>query len=200
MNRQPGPKRAQRLQEIAREVGAVLENFDLSPLRPPQQPPSFVAYDDDRKADAILGRLRIEENTGKPPPRRLSAAFGKGPKPPEYSYVELYRALVWVIGDHGLPGVLEILLKKFKALDGNINLARRASTGVVKRVRGREEQEERGRLLSLAAGSGRLDFVQLLAPLADQQSLDEALGIVLEMRALEITEVLLRYGPLAPLD
>jgi hypothetical protein len=96
--------------------------------------------------------------------------------------------------------VLEILLKKFKALDGNINLARRASTGVVKRVRGREEQEERGRLLSLAAGSGRLDFVQLLAPLADQQSLDEALGIVLEMRALEITEVLLRYGPLAPLD
>lgn len=198
MSHQPASKRAQRLREIAQEVGAVLSNFDPTPLLPPKQPPSFMVRDDDRKADAILGQLRIEEAALKPQPRRLSTAFGKAQKQGVYTYSELYQALANVIEDNGLPGVLEVLLKRFKAVEGNVNVARRGTMGMIKRVRGREEQTERGNLLQMATGACRLDFVQLLAPLADETSLDESLYIALEKRQLGIIEVLARYGELSP--
>jgi hypothetical protein len=109
----------------------------------------------------------------------------------------LYQALANVIEDNGLPGVLEVLLKRFKAVEGNVNVARREAVGMIKRVRGREEQTERGNLLQMATRACRLDFVQLLAPLADETSLDESLYIALEKRQLGIIEVLTRYGELS---
>ncbi|CZR50284.1 uncharacterized protein PAC_00156 [Phialocephala subalpina] len=195
MSRQPAAKRAQRLQEIAREVGAILDNFDPSPLLPPTQPPTFMIYDDDRNADAILGQLRIDESkSSKQQSRRLSAAFGKTQKQGVYTYSELYQAMVKVVEDNGLPGVLEVLLKRFRAIEGDVNLSRRGSTSMVKRVRGKDEQDERGRLLYLATGNTRIEFVQLLAPLSDEQSLNESLDIALAKRELGIVELLVRYG------
>lgn len=194
MNRQSAPTRAQRLPEIAHQVGAVLENFDGSTLgRPARPPPSYWIPDDERKADAIIAQLRIDENAGKSS-RRTSLGFGKTQRQAPATYTELYRAMVWVVQDNGLPGVLEVLLNRFKAIEGNVNLARKNSTSLAKRVRGREEQEERGRILDLAAERCRLDFIHLLAPLADQQSLDDALAIVLPKRALDIVKVLVGYG------
>jgi hypothetical protein len=197
MDRQSTPKRIQRLREIAHEVGAVMSNFDLTPLLPPKQLPSFMVPDDVRKADAILGQLRIEEAALKPQPRRLGKGFGKSQKQGVFTYSDLYQALTKVIEDNGLSGVLQILLKRFKEVEGNVNVARKGTTGMLKRVRGREEQEERGNLLQMATGTSRLDFVQLLAPLADQTSLDQALRFAVERRHNGIIEVLVRYGKLS---
>lgn len=194
MSRQPAAKRAERLQQIAEEVGAVLKNFDPTPLQPIGQPPTFITLDDERKADAVLGQMRIEESSGKQGTRRISSAFSKSPKQAVYSYPELYQGMVRVIGENGFPGVFEVLLRRFRAIDGNINFAKRGSTSALKRVRGREEQDERGHLLSQATGNGRLDFVQLLVPLADDQSLHEALDIALRDHDMPIIELLVRYG------
>lgn len=194
MSRQPAAKRAQRLQEIAHEVGAVLTDFDPTPLLPPTQPPTFMSHDDDRKADAILGQLRIEESGSKQQSRRLSSAFGKKEKQSVFTYGELYQAMVRTVQENGEPGVLEVLLKRFKAVEGNVNLANRANTGVMRRMRGTEEKEERGQLIQIATRIARYDFVQLLAPMADDQSLKESLDAALGRRALDIVELLVRYG------
>jgi hypothetical protein len=55
----------------------MVNNFDPTPLLPPKQLPSFMVRDDDRKANAISGQLRIEEAALKPQSRRLSTAFNK---------------------------------------------------------------------------------------------------------------------------
>jgi hypothetical protein len=196
MSRQPAAKRAERLQEIARKVGAVLDDFDPTPLQPIGQPPTFMVPDDERKADAILGQLRIEESSGRQSTRRISSAFGKNSKQAVYSYPELYQGMVRVIQENGFPGVFEVLLRRFRAVEGDINFSKRGSTSLSKRVRGREEQDERGQLLSWAAGNGRLDFVQLLVPHADEQSLHEALHVALAEHDMPIIELLVRYGRL----
>ncbi|KAH6712645.1 hypothetical protein BKA61DRAFT_521868 [Leptodontidium sp. MPI-SDFR-AT-0119] len=184
-------QRALRLKHIAREVGAVL---DTNPtILTPQQTPSFKVLDDERKADAILGQLRIEESTGKSQSKGLRRFSARSSKT-VYTYDELYAALCRVVSDNGLAGVVEVLLGRFGAVGGNVNLARRASVGMIQRIRNTDSAEQRGQLIHAATGTGRDDFVQLLAPLADQSSLDQALHIAIEKRDLQCIETLLRHG------
>ncbi len=163
-----------RLNRIAQELGVVPDK--LTTLTP-QNVPSFMVPDDERRADAILGQLKIESK---------SRRFSKSP-----TYDELYGALSWVVSENGMAGVVEVLIKRFGAVEGNINLARKASIGMIRRVK---STEQRGQLIQSATEIGRDDFVQLFAPLADQPSLDQALNIALENRNLSIIETLLRYG------
>lgn len=194
MDHQLAIKRSQRLQKIASDLGVVLD-ADLTPLSPPPRPPSFLQQDDERKADAILGQLKIEEAAGKSQAKSLKRfSVQKASKPSNYTYDELYAALSRVIEENGVAGVLEVLLRRFQNVQGNINLARRASTGVIKRIRNADNPEERGRLLQNATQNRRLEFVQLLAPLADQASLDDSLRTALENRNLNIIQTLLQYG------
>jgi len=167
---------------------------NTTPLSPPKQRRTFLVPDDERKADAVLGQLRIEESQSKPQSRGLKRAFTKAQKSSEHTYKEVYAALSRVIEENGLAGVFEVLLKRFKTVGGDINLSRKASTGMVKRMTNADNKSERGRLLHMATEICRLDFVQLLAPLADQPSLDESLHIALENRELAIIETLLEYG------
>jgi hypothetical protein len=200
MDQMGNVKRSQRqrlrLQEIAKELGVILD-ADLTTLYPPLTAPSFQVADDERKADAILRNLHIEEAVSKPQARglkRLSTTFQKPSRSAAYTYDELYAALSRVVEENGEVGVVEVLLKRFQDVQGNINLSRRASTGVIKRMRNADSPEERGRLLQTATESARLEIVQLLSPLADQSSLDESLHIALGKRELPIVETLLRYG------
>jgi hypothetical protein len=194
MDHQLAAKRSQRLKKIASDLGIVLD-ADLISLSPPSKPPSFLTHDDDRKADAILGQLKIEEVAGKSQSKGLKRfSIQKAPKSSTYIYDELYAALSRVIEENGVAGVLEVLLRRFQNVQGNINLARRASTGVIKRIRNADSAEERGRLIQTAAENRRVEFVQLLAPYADQASLDDSLCIALENRDLAIIETLLQYG------
>jgi hypothetical protein len=94
------------------------------------------------------------------------------------------------------PGVVEVLLRRFTDKDGNINIARKAKNGTMAKLRSSSAPEERGSLLQKAAKLCNFKFVQLLAPFADQTSLDEALGIAISIdrRQLTIIVLILQYG------
>lgn len=187
-------RRRRRLREIAVSLGAVLET-DLPPLVATRGP-SLSVPDDDRKADAILGQLKLERSASKSSPkglRRLSS-LARIPRSQEYSYDELYAALARVVEENGIAGVVEVLLKRFQTLEGDVNIARRASSGMIRRIRNLDDQGERGRLLETATSLRREDIVQLLCPYADQSALDKALAIAVEMKDLAITEFLLAFG------
>jgi hypothetical protein len=189
-------QRSKRLREIALEYN-VLPSAAPVPLFPPSQPPIFREVDDERKADSILGQLKFEQSQNeaqhKGSKQLLKKAFKKGSKS-EYSYKDLYGALLRVIDENGLPGVLEVLLKRFQAVDGDINIAKKASTGMFHRGGNSDHQPARGMVLQMATQKRRTPFVQLLAPLADQQSLDSSLHIALQHKDREIVELLLQYG------
>jgi len=189
-------QRSQRLREIAQEYN-VLPNPNLVPLSPPNQPPTFREVDDERKADSILGQLKIEQSQHdaqhKHTKQLLKKALKKGSKT-EYSYKELYAALLRLIDENGLPGVLEVLLERFRAVNGDINIAKKASSGMFHRTGNSDHQPTRGLLLQIATQKRRTEFVQLLAPLADQLSLDLSLQIALLEKDKGIIEVLLQYG------
>jgi hypothetical protein len=187
-------RKSQRLKEIAQNLGAVLEIAPL--ILSPSRAPSLSIPDDERKADAILGQLKLENTASKPSPkglRRLSS-ITRLQRSGEQTYAELYRALARVIEENGLAGVVEVLLKRFQNLEGDVNVARKASSGIVKRIRHVDDQGERGKLLETATGLGRPDIVQLLCPHADQVALDSSLGIALHKRDWDIVEILLGYG------
>jgi hypothetical protein len=188
-------QRKQRLRAIAYELGVPVQ-VDLSPLSPQRRVTTFCVPDDERKADAIIGKLRIDEAASQPHAKGLKRAFSSNRKSQApASYKELYGALTNVVVENGLAGVVEVLLNRFRALDGDINLYRRASTSVFKKIAtNSDNQEQRGQLLQIATDNGRLDFVQLLSQFADQTSLDESLHLALGRRDLGIVETLLSYG------
>lgn len=200
MTASTAPQRSQRLREIAQEYN-VHPSATPAPLSPPSQPPTFREADDERKADSILGQLKLEQSQHdaqhKGSKQLLKKAFKKGSKS-EYSYKELYGALLRVIDENGMPGVLEVLLERFQTVDGDINIARKASTGMFHRTSSSDQHPTRGLLLQMASQKRRLEFVQLLAPLADQTSLDLSLQIALQIALVKkdktIVEVLLQYG------
>lgn len=194
MEHQLALRRSQRLKEIAQRVGAVPK-----PIPPPLNPvrsPSLSIPDDERKADAILGQIKIEESATKSQPKGLKrfSSIARTQKSNEYSYEELYSALSRVIEDNGLAGVVEVLLRRFHGLEGDVNVARRPSTGVIKRMRNADNQGERGRLLQISTSVARHDIMQLLCPYTDQVALDESLGIALESQNILLVEILLGYG------
>lgn len=196
MDQQLAAKRSHRLREIHTELGVVFD-ADLTTLQPPQKPPSFLAPGDEGKADSVLRNLQIEGAVIKSQTKglkRLSTTIHKVSRSTVSSYDELYAALSRVVEESAGAGVLEVLLNRFRNVQGNVNLVRMASTGMLRRIRNADTTEERGRLLQIATENSRLDMVQLLSPLADQSSLDESLHIALEDRQLLIIEVLLSYG------
>jgi hypothetical protein len=198
MDRAGAPQRLQRLQSIAQRAGAVL-NTDPTPLSPPRQPAIFCVPDDERKADAILGQLKLEDSHGQSQPNRLTRTFTKAAKASAYSYNELYAAISRVVGENGSAGTFEVLLRRFRAIEGNINVPRKRNTGVISKIRSSDTQQP-SRLLQGATQLHRNDLVQLLTPLSpSQDSLDESLLIALQARDLAVVETLLQYGRSNPL-
>lgn len=193
MDRLPPAQRSQRLKRIAQKINTAVV-IDSSPLYPPRNPPTFCVPDDERKADAILGQLKLEESQGQPQPGRLTRTFTKSSKASTYSYNELYAALSRVLDENGMAGTFEALLRRFRAIEGNINVPKKR-TGVISKIRSSDNQQQPGRLLQSATRIRRNDLVQLLAPLSpSQDSLDESLLIALQTRDLAVVESLLQYG------
>ena len=192
MSRLPAAQQL-RLLRIAQRVDAVLD-IDLSQLSPPRQSPSFCVAEDERKADAILGELKLEDSQGQSQHSRLARTFTKASKASAYSYNELYAALSRVISENGLAGVFEVLLGRFRAIEGNINSPKKRITGVISKIRNSDNRQP-GRLLQEAAQLHRNDLVQLLGPFSpSQESLDESLLIALQAKDLAVIESLLQYG------
>jgi hypothetical protein len=191
----PVSQRTQRLREIAQELGVSIYD-NLSPLFRPGQIPTFRSPNDELKADEVIRRLRIEESGAQPQSRSLKRAFSANKKPEAPpTYKELYAALTRVVDENDSAGVAEVLLNRFNALGGDVNLARRGSTSVFKKITTNgDNQEQRGRLLQAATEKCRLDFVLLLSQFADQTSSDESLSVALGKRELGIIETLLSHG------
>jgi hypothetical protein len=190
---QPASQRSRRLHEIAQDL-QVVSHDNLAPLSPPGRAPSFRIQDDERKADAYLGQLRIEETQNQPQPKGLKRAFTTGKRQGQYTYQEIYAALARVIDDNGQVGVAEVLLNRLRGIGGDPNLARRASTSVLKKIINGETPGQRGRLLQRATEKCRQDFVQILAPYIDSESLDESLVLALDRKHPGIVETLLQHG------
>jgi hypothetical protein len=193
MNQNHSSQRLRRLREIAEGYGAVLD-APVAPYYRPSQIPTFIVPDDERRADTVLGQLKIEATEAQTQPRGLKRPSFSKPKAVPPTYTELYTALTRVVEENGPPGVLELLLRKFRNNNGDINVARRANTGTMARLRSSSLPEERGLLIQRATELRRYEGVQLLAPFANQSSLDESLRIALSMKEIDIVVVLLQYG------
>ncbi|TVY34018.1 Ankyrin [Lachnellula subtilissima] len=177
-------QRSQRLQELANQLGAILTT-NTAPLTAPANPPTFSDPDDDRKAKAILGQLEIKSSQN-PSLKKLY----KPEKYSVYSYAHLYDGLAKFVEENGLPGVLEVLLKRFKEEGGDISLARQGKS----RKLHSNIPRERGYLLQKATTKRSETFVQLLVPHGIQVSLDESLRIALGFKDMAIIKLLLQYG------
>ena len=177
-------QRSQRLQEIAHQLGAV-PNSDAAPVSPPDRPPSFSGPDDERKANTILQTLQIDASQS-PTLKKLY----KPDKSSKYSYAALYDALLRVVEENGLPGVLEILLKRFLEEGGDISISRRGK----KRIIHSSSPTEPGYLLQKATKQRSEGFVQLLAPHGNQAALDDSLRFALQFKDMAIIKLLLQHG------
>jgi hypothetical protein len=124
----------------------------------------------------------------------VKRAFTSNKQQKSYNYQEIYAALARVIDDDGQVGVAEVLLNRLRGVGGDPNLARRASTSVLKKITNGETEGQRRRLLQSATEKGRHDLVQILAPYIDSASLDESLFIALQRKHLGIVETLLQHG------
>jgi hypothetical protein len=192
MDQTQSSQRSKRLREIAEDHGAVPDGPE-NPLCRPSQVPSFIVPDDERRADSIIGQLKIEGIENQPKHRGFKRpSFHKSK--PDTTYVDLYAALARALEENGPPGVFEVLLRRFQTNNGNINVARKAKTGTMAKLRSSSLPEERGTLLQRATELRRYQYIQLLVPLADQLSLNDSLRIAVLVREIETVELLLQYG------
>lgn len=182
-------QRSQRLQEISRQFGSPPKT-EAIPLSKPSRPPTFSGPEDERRALAILQGLEINAGSA------LKKIY-KTDKKTVWSYAVLYDGLLQVVEENGIPGVLEVLLKRFLEMGGNINLARKKVSHTIRS----SIPAESGRLLQEAVESSNEAFVQLLVPHAQQSSINESLGIAFRQNDMGIIKLLLQYGklPMSPL-
>ena len=172
----------------------VLLDFSIAPLSPNKNPQSFQSSSDTQNAEEYLAFLRRKATEEKPPSKGLKRMATKSSKAAIYTHDEVYTALSTIIEENGSAGILEVLLKRFASLNGDINVARKAKTGVFRKLAKADSAYERGNLLHSATEAKRNDFVQLLVPLADPPSRNECLQIALSSRDIPVIETLLRYG------
>ena len=183
-----------RLEAIAGNLGANI-NYPTSALSWTKDPESNLTAEDEQNGEAFLSLLRKKTAEEKPAAKglkRMSTKSSKATAP--YTHDEVYTALSVSIEESKSIAVFEVLLKKFLSLNGNINVARKAKGGVFRKLAKVDNPDERGNLLQAAAAEKREDFVQLLAPLADQTGRNEALEIALSGRDLKVIGTLLRHG------
>ncbi|CAG8954744.1 hypothetical protein HYFRA_00004669 [Hymenoscyphus fraxineus] len=183
-------ERASRLTQIATSYNAILHGPNAPFTRPSQPPTPSVSTEDERIADAVLAQLRHEVDQIQGSTRGFKKVFSK-PSKSAPTYKDIYAALLRVIEEGGPTGSVVVLLRRFAAIEGDINVAKRASSGIVGI---RSSPVQRGNIIQTAVRTKQNQFVQLLAPLADQESLDEGLGIALCAKDLENTTTLLQYG------
>lgn len=200
MENRPAPQRLERLKELAKEVRCPDLNDDSTTLSPGQQIPTYRTPNDEQQADALLAQMRHEETQSQPQQKGFTRAFSNSKKPQSpFTYKEVHAALTRVVDTNASAGVVEVLLARLRGLGHDPNLARKASTNILKRIKNVDAQDQRGRLLQTAAELGRLDFMHLLIQHADQEALDQSLSISLTKRNLPITELLLRNSANASL-
>ncbi|KAH8595954.1 hypothetical protein B0O99DRAFT_594245 [Bisporella sp. PMI_857] len=173
--------------------------WQLSRLRTVEKKPlniSFKVQGDEEAADTALQTIhsaRLETA----PRKGLTRLLTTKRKPSQYKSREISAALSNVVESNASTGTVEVLLQRLLAANGNPNLSEK-STSTWKRWKGIDQDEKRMDVLSAATKLGSYNTVRLLAPHADQLSLDQALAEALRTTSnrlqLDVVELLLAHG------
>ncbi|CAG8974912.1 hypothetical protein HYALB_00006697 [Hymenoscyphus albidus] len=123
-------ERASRLAQIATSYNAILHGPNALFTRPSQPPTPSVSAEDETIADAVLRQLKHEVDQIQGSTRGLKKVFSK-PSKLAPTYKDLYAALLRAIEEGGPTGTVVVLLRRFTAIEGDINVAKRASSGIV---------------------------------------------------------------------
>lgn len=157
-------------------------------------PPLSATFNHTYVTDADLERakaLLIERRSTDPEykaPKGVSKWFKKTEI--EFSPREVNRAFADVVVRGGALGLVAAL----RELGGDVNVARKASKSILKKITQNDQQDCRSDVLRTAVQSRNLEIVRLLAPSADQMSRDESLLQAIELGHLGIVRVLLEHG------
>lgn len=79
-------------------------------------------------------------------------------------------------------------------MGADVNISRQKSSNILKKLRGRDQEDIRSNLFISAVESGNASLVNVLAGKADQNNLDQGLKVALDDRNLEILEILMVTG------
>jgi hypothetical protein len=176
-----------RLQQIADELGVSLSRI-RPPLKPQDRAPTYLTDEDTQNALTRLAERRESDPEYKAP-RGLSKITKSKAKLEEFSNKEINRAFRATVEENGPLGLVEAFL----ALGASVDVARRASTNMWKKVIKKDQTDVRSDVLQVATRGGSNQLVELLAGYADQQSRDEALLIAVYQRNLQKTQTLLEF-------
>jgi ankyrin repeat protein len=186
--------RDQRLAEFARELHL---NPDRRPVRQqiPGRPVRFRDAGDEQAAQQLL---QASKHTKIESVSFVKRKLMSKAKRTTFSHSEILAELVLAVKANIRPGLVEVLGDLVKEQNGDINFSRMKSQSLNKKIRGKNQTEERSKLLEMATANRNIDMVQVLAPFSDQTSLDESLHIALNVlpdpRSIIIPEILLAYG------
>lgn len=175
-------------------------------LNRPLLPPSFRKPADDAHAEQLLLRRR-HQNTSTPPPQTLSSShstpllnrsFTTKKSRSQETAKEVFETLLDYVKSGGASaGIAEALLLRLQTLGGNLDVLpqkKSVSNLLSKRKSLGDDSARRGQVLREAVKGGNVDVVRVLVPHADPHSLDEAAGLAVKLRSVDVTEVLLCYG------
>lgn len=79
-------------------------------------------------------------------------------------------------------------------MGAGVNIARRRSTSILKKVFGRDQEDIRSDIFKRAIEDGDVDLVNVLADNADPENINEGLKIALRRHDLEILKILMSVG------
>ena len=158
------------------------------PLKPQDRAPTYLTDEDTQNALTLLAERRESDPEYKAP-RILSKITKSRAKLEEFSNKEINRAFRAIVEENGSLGLVEAFL----ALGASVDVARRASTNMWKKVIKKDQTDVRNDVLQVATRGGSNQLVELLAGYADQQSRDEALLIAVYQQNLQKTQTLLEF-------
>ena len=121
---------------------------------------------------------------------RASLRKSLSPVHEKFSFKETSQALSAAVAENAHPILVEALL----STGGDVNIARRASDSMWKKIRNVDQADQRNGVLEVATRNRNFSLVRLLAAQADQVALDASLLIALDTAEVDIVRVLLEYG------
>ncbi|KAK4981215.1 hypothetical protein LTR66_001417 [Elasticomyces elasticus] len=179
------PVQSGRLAELAAASGCPTANpYSGSNSSRPIALPSFAdAADKARAKKILLERRKTDPEYSKP------GFFKFKTKDVEFDYKEVNRALRAVILENQSASLIKALL----AFGGSVNVHRHASTSSLKKMRGKNTEDERSDVMTIAVKNCSLQVVQLVASQADVQSLAEALPVAVRRGDAEVLRAILQW-------
>ncbi|KAI6354397.1 hypothetical protein MCOR25_008623 [Pyricularia grisea] len=123
-------------------------------------------------------------------PLACSCQCTKFPKDGTFTYREINHVMARIVDENGSVDLVNALIR----MGADVNVTRRSSTSLWKKVARRHQTPERSDLLQVATVRCRPELVEVLAAQADQANLDNALRYAILRRDLHVLQVLLDAG------